>query len=505
MIFSSVARLFVLKVEGKESSLKFVHLIGMVAWTTTFVASAQDAAKPTHLLVTSPLQLVSCAPVTQVPCLSASVTPTDASGKPAPVVLPPGDKLAEAFTWQSGSNEAKPFYASAGMGPDARQHTNVVLVLVDISGSMNQPVSGGISRFDAVKGAIAQFLTGMLEGSDHVAIVPFESHNVVSTIHSAVFTTRRSDAIAQLQTMPAPGPKNNTALYQAVFAGVDSLQREVNSLRHEEGASASNLQPHLIVMTDGKNEVQAGDDPQLLNGELGLRQTVAQVQASHLDTIGIGFGDKSEIDVGALQSLTNRFFYAADAAQLLTALHASRSSVSHSIQLMWLMPESERWSLMGRDQVWTPRMRLDGTLLSGEPVRLIVPATTAPNYDRVARAEELRALIAIHPPTTSGWSTVLIETLLYLGAAVLLLILWFWVPRLIWGERYPNSVPDRSRRWSSDRTGVTTASAVQIRSTSNLPVGFHSEPESGSPLRRSAAQTTQIRPRESSSRTRLTF
>jgi Ca-activated chloride channel family protein len=306
--------------------------------------------------------------------------------------------------------------------------------------------------------------------------------------------------------LPAPRPKNNTALYQAVFSGVDSLQGELNSLQHEGAGAASDFQPHLIVMTDGKNEVQTGDDPQLLNGDLGLQQAVAQVQTSHLDTIGIGFGDQSDIDVGALQRLTKRFFYAADATQLLAALHVSRSAVSHSIQLTWAMPESDRLSLTGRDQVWTPRMQLeDGSLLIGEPVRLIVPATNAPGYDRVALAEELRALIAIHPPPVSGWSSVLVELLLYLGAGVFLLILWFWVPRLIWGQRYPNSVPEPSRRWSSDRTGVTSASGVQVRSTSNLPVGFNPELQSASPLRRSAAQTTQVQPRGDASRTHITF
>lgn len=485
--------------------MKFVKLIAMAAWAGTLVASGQDAAKPTHLLVTSPLQLVDCAPVTQMPCLSTSVTPSDASGKPAPVVLPPPVKLARAFTWQSASGEVKPFYASAGMGPDARQHTNVVLILVDISGSMNQPMSDGVSRFEAVRGAIAQFLAGMQEDSDRVAIVPFESHNVVSTIHSAVFTARRSDAMAQLQALPAPGPKNNTALYQAVFSGVDSLQSELSSLQHE-GTSVSDFRPHLILMTDGKNEVQAGDDPQLLNGDLGLQQAVAQVQASHLDTIGIGFGNKNDIDMGALQRLTMRLFYAPDATQLLAALHVSRSAVSHSIQLTWAISESDRLSLTGRDQVWTPRMQLeDGSLLVGEPVRLVVPATNAPGYHRAALAEELRALIAIHPPAVSGWSSVLVELLLYLGAAMLLVILWFWVPRLIWGEQYPNAVPDRSRRWSSDRTGVTSASGVQVRSTSNLPAGFNSELEAASPLRRSAAQTTQVQPRKDTSHTRLTF
>jgi Mg-chelatase subunit ChlD len=469
------------------------------------IAVAQDAPKPSRLLLTSPPQLVDCAPVTQSPCLSAGVAPGDSDGKPAPFVLPQASQLAGAFTLQGESGDVKPFYASAGNGPDAGQHVNVVLMLVDISGSMNQPMAGSRSRFEALKSAIAQFLAGMQEGSDHVAIVPFESHNVVSTIRGAVFTTHRADALAQLNALPAPGPRNNTALYQAVFSGVESLRGQMASLQHD-GVTSAELQPHLIVMTDGKNEVAAGDDPQLLNGDLGLQQAVEQVQASHLDTIGIGFGDQKDIDVGALQKLTKRFFYAADATQLLAALHVSRSAVSHSIQLTWSLPEANRVALMGRDQIWTPRMQLeDGSVILGDPLRLIVPATNAPAYDRRALPEELQALIGVHPPATSGWSSVLVHLLIYLGVAVILLMLWFWVPRLIWGEQYSNAVPGRSRRWSSDRAGVTSASGVQVRSTSSLPAGFTPELESGSPLRRSAAQTTQVQPRSEASRTRLTF
>ena len=480
------------------------HLAVLVCAAATF-ATAQEPPKPSRLLLTSPPQLVDCAPVMQSPCMSAVVTPGDSAGKPAPFILPPAAQLTGAFTLQSTSGEAKPFYVNAGTGPDAGQHTNVVLMIVDISGSMNQPMAGSRSRFEALKSAIAQFLAGMQDGSDRIAIVPFESHNVVSVIRSAVFTTRRTDALAQLNALPAPGPKNNTALYQAVFSGVDALQNELTTLRHE-GATDTELQPHLIVMTDGKNEVAAGDDPQLLNGDLGLQQAVAQVQASHLDTIGIGFGNRDDIDAGALQKLTKRFYYAADATQLLAALHVSRSAVSHSIQLTWPLSEANRVALMGHDQVWTPRLQLeDGSVLLGDPLRLIVPATNAPVYDRGASPEELQALIAIHPPATSGWSSVLVHLLLYLGAAVILLILWFWVPRLIWGEQYSSSVPGRSRRWSSDRSGVTSASGVQVRSTSSLPAGFTPELESASPLRRSAAQTTQVQPRSEASRTRLTF
>ncbi len=463
---------------------------------------AQQPARPAALALTSEPQLVDCAPVSLAPCMSATVTPVTAAGVPAPVNLPPAAQLASAFTLTGASGQVTPFYASAGTGPDAAQHTNVVLLLIDISGSMREPM-GSTSRFEAAKGAIAQFLDGMQEGSDRIAIVPFESHNVISTIRGAVFATRKSDAIAQLRSLPQPGPKNNTALYQAVFTGEEALSSEVASLQH---AGSTDLQPHLIVMTDGKNEVLPGDDPQLLNGDLGLQQAANQVVASHADTIGIGFGDRSAIDTAALQRLSspNRFFYAGDATQLLAALHVSRSAVSHSIALTWLLPEGSRVALTGRDPQWAPSMKLeDGTILSGPAVRLLMPATDSPVYDRDATPAEKQSLIATHPEPSSGWSVVLTHGLLYLAAGALLLVLWFWLPRLIWGDRHL-SAPDRNPRWASDRRSVTAASGVQVRST-NVPPGFSGEPQNASPLQRSAAQTTQIQPRGEFSKTRLTF
>ncbi len=457
--------------------------------------------KPATLALTEAPRLVDCAPVSLSPCMSLSVTPSTAAGAPAPVNLPPAGQLASAFTLTGAAAQVTPFYASAGSGPDATQHTNVVLLLVDISGSMREPM-GNTSRFEAAKGAIAQFLDGMQEGSDRIAIVPFESHNVISTIRGAVFATRKADAVAQLRALPGPGPKNNTALYQAVFTGEEALSSEVAALQR---SGTSDLQPHLIVMTDGKNEVLAGDDPQLLNGDLGLQQAAAQVQASHADTIGIGFGDRSAIDATALQRLSTRYFYAGDAAALLAALHVSRSAVSHSIAITWLLPEGSRVGLTGRDPQWAPSMKLeDGTVLSGPSVRLLLPATNSPVYDRKATPQELRSLIATHPEPSSGWSVVLIHGLLYLAAGALLLVLWFWLPRIIWGDRFVTA-PDRTQRWASERRAVTTASGVKVRSTDKMPPGFSPESQSASPLQRSAAQTTQIQPRGEFSRTRLTF
>ena len=455
-----------------------------------FSAAAQEGAaapqKATVLHTVSEPALVDCSPVALSPCMSAVVTPAAATGMPAPVQ----------------------FFASSGVGPDAGDHTNVVLLMVDISGSMNDKIASGQTRFEAARSAIAQFLDGMQESSDRVAIVPFESHNVVSTIRGAVYASRKTDALAQLKALPAPGPKNNTALYQAVFTGEEALHTEVETLRRE-GLTVG-VQPHLILMTDGKNEVMAGDDPQLLNGDLGLQQAVAQVQSAHMDTIGIGFGDRAQIDTAALQHLSTRFFYAADAAQLLDALHVTRSAVSHAVTLTWLLPETSRVTLAGRDQPWVPTLRLDdGSVLSGEPLRLLVPATAPPVFVRKAGSDELNALIATHPEVNSGWTLVLTHGLLYAIAALLLLLLWFWVPRLIWADELLG-MPDRKQRWRSEqagsdfgqRSGVKAASGVQVRSTTSLPEGFAPE-AAGSPLQRSAAQVTQIQSRGEFSRTRL--
>ena len=423
------------------------------------------------------------------------------------MTLPPAAQLRWRPSRSPGaSGPVTPFYASVGRGPDAAQHTNVVLLLIDISGSMNTPIAGGPSRFETAKAALTQFLDGMQEGSDRVAIVPFESHNVVSTIRSAVFTTRKADALAQLRALPVPGAKNNTALFQAVFTGEEALSAQLATLEHA-GAAPGELQPHLIVMTDGKNEVTPGDDPLLLNGPLGLQQAIAQVGNSHQDTITIGFGDRAGIDAEALRRLASpsRFFYAADAQQLLEALHVSRTAVSHAISLTWVLPEDSRIAMTGRDVQFVPSMRMEnGTVLTGPTVRYLMPATNAPVYDRKAFPAELRALIGTHPEPSSGWSVVLIHGLVYLGAAAMMVLLWFWVPRLIWGERF-QAAEMRKQRWSSDRPGVTSASGVQVRSTGGLPSGFTPDAQQSSPLQRSAAQTTQIQPRGEFSRTRLSF
>lgn len=488
----------------KRSLLGFALLTALCG--TSFAQG--PLVKATGLKIVKQPVLVDCAPVTMVPCMSLALTPVDSSGAPAPVAFAPGKPIEQTLSMISGTGaEVTPFYATSGSALDAANHRNVVLLIIDISGSMKQPSPGAISRFAGVKSAISRYLDSMQEGIDEIAIVPFESHNVVPTIRSAVFSSRKADLLAQLNALPEPQPNNNTALYQAVFSGVDSMKAEMDTLQRE-GSKPAELQPHVIVMTDGTNEVQPGDDPQLLNGPLGLQQAAAQVASSHFDVVGVGFGDRTAIDAAALQRLSTRFLYAADADELLQALHGTRTAQSHVIETTWMVDAASRVALAGRDQVWTPSLMLeDGSVLHGQPLRMTVPATTAPIFNRTAGPAELAALIAMHPPASAGWTVLLIHLLLFLVAGTLLMVLWFWIPRLIWTGQELSSGP---ARWSSgsptaaERPGLTVASGVQIRQSS-LPAGFNPESQTTGPLQRSPSQTTQVGQRPDASRTRLDF
>jgi hypothetical protein len=85
---------------------------------------------------------------------------------------------------------------------------------------------------------------------------------------------------------------------------------------------------------------------------------------------------------------------------------------------------------------------------------------------------------------------------------VFLLLLWLWVPRLIWGNEYAGSLASigADRRWGKD-AGVK-ASAVQMRTVANAPDGFDAD-QVRSKQQRSPGQITQVRPREEYSKSEI--
>jgi len=467
--------------------LRFVNA-GIVASVFSAVVAFAASAPPAALRVTEPLALRDCSPITVSPCFTVGITPVDDKGAPLGVLLPPQDRLAKAISIETASGTLTPFYVKASAGASAIAHPNVVLIEMDISGSMNQEVSPGISRFAAARRAIEDYLASMRDGVDEVAIVPFESHQVVPTLQAVVFASKREQAIAQLKALPEPGAKNNTALYQAVFTGVDVLDGELARLE-KGGASRSNITPQLIVMTDGKNEVVRGDDPALLDGPLGLEQSSAKVHAAGFDVIGIGFGNPSEIDSDALRKSSTRFFLASDPLQLAQAFRSSTPLHPSALDVAFLSPGNDRQALAARNSQFVISLHLlDGRTLVSPQVEYLPPAMSMPLYSGHISYEALQALAIFEPPPISGWSTVLRGLLVFTGLGVLLLLLWFWVPRIVWrGELGGLTAKSTQRRWSKEP--VVQASGVQVRSA---PDGFGRDAGVEAP-QRTAAQITQVR------------
>src|SRR5262249_25148368 len=179
------------------------------------------------------------------------------------------------------------------------------------------------------------------------AIVPFESHDVAATIHDASFARTKVQALTQVQKIPAPGRHNNTALYSSVSFGLDLLN---DRLRTRQGNNtAAPPQATLVVMTDGKNEVLAGDDAGLLSGPQGLEEVGRRVSASQVQVIGIGFGEPGKIDLEALRRMSSEPPYmATDADSLRNAFGNARKLLLDRLEVTFLSPWPDRASLAGR-------------------------------------------------------------------------------------------------------------------------------------------------------------
>ena len=177
------------------------------------------------------VRMVSCDPSTGKPCFRVAFNVVDAQGLPLNLDLPPAKNLRGMLKIKLENEEIDPFYAVARTGQTKAVRGRVALIVVDISGSMNIKLPSGRTRFQTAQEAMQQFLEGFDESVDHVAIVPFESHNVAEPINNAQFATTKADVSSQIEALPVPQPRNNTALYSAVVlglqVGVVELQRHV--------------------------------------------------------------------------------------------------------------------------------------------------------------------------------------------------------------------------------------------------------------------------------------
>ena len=304
--------------------------------------------------------------------------------------------------------------------------------MIDISGSMTRRLADGRSRFQAAKDAASKFLHSLQEGVDHIAIVPFESHQVVDRIKGARFVSTTAEARYQIEALPAPRGDYNTALYSATVAALEVLKGRK--------ALHPSRQFQLIVLTDGKNDVKPRDDPGLLDGNRGLQTVVLKASEVRIPIYTVGFAKPGELDEGSLEAMawpdSSNYFPAPDAERLEQALHAPKVIRQTLVdRLRITFPTAHReWSTL-KGLTFVVRLQLPhGSWIESAGIPWVCAAMTNCPPEGTLTQAEIRALLD-NGPIGEGrtYGEIVLRRL---GILVLfsggLAALWFIPPRLLW-------------------------------------------------------------------------
>jgi Ca-activated chloride channel homolog len=201
----------------------------------------------------------------------------------------PGTQLAQSIGIPAGQklsliNPPSPeILAKILQGWDGLRKSARVLLVMDVSGSMNESAGNGVSKLDAAKQAAIQGL-GLLNPHDEVALWSFSTppegnplpYNQLLPFSPVGTDGGRIDAA--IKGLHADG---GTALYATVRAA----QRYAVSQLSSDRITA------VVVLTDGNNEYPPDDD---------LAALLHDIDASNLElsvrVFGIAFGDESNLD-----------------------------------------------------------------------------------------------------------------------------------------------------------------------------------------------------------------
>ncbi len=493
------------------------EILSVAMLCAVFLAPAPGAAATAtggRLEFADKVRLVTCDPALKTPCFRIKVSLVNASGAPLGAVLPDAAKLAEHVTVTADNQQVSPFFVSASSGEGRnRLRPRIALVLIDVSGSMNEKLPSGQTRFEAARAAARTLADGFIPGVDRIAVAPFASRDVVAGIRGAGFARTAGDLRRAIDNLQQPEPRNNTALYTAVDSAITVLKEQARA----EGDSAEVL---LLTMTDGKNDVQASDDPGLLAGDAGLDETARRVKESGIQTVGVGFGNRAELDESALRRISTETYFADDPGQLKQVFSFAHALLRDRLTITFSSPWKDRSSLAGRTIPMEVSLGMpDGTkMVSGQAIWQ-APQIGEPAYEGRCEAAESRAALATADAVeVNGWFAVLRPALVFGGFSLLFFVLWFWVPRLIWPDRYLGDLQSiyYRRKWTGAggmrRPGRPAASANTRsdlkdwgRPLPPVPAGF--SPRGGPAVRdRAPGEATYVQPRpDPGTRTRLDF
>ncbi len=360
---------------------------------------------------TSSVTMVRCVESSDVPCIRATV--------------PLRPEEARASNAAAGASDWKGEIADIALtGGIARStatiaHPLTLLVLVDISGSMK---GAGI---ELTRSALRTFISELPRSSVRVAVAPFASRNLAPRVRAAVFTDPQS-ALAQVDALPQPD--GNTGLYSAVEIGSEVVKGALQGAPKDAWGA-------LLVITDGRNDVRATDDPGLLTGPAGRDAAVNAVASSGSYVWLVGIGDAP--DGAELQALAGthgeRYLVAEDPLLLHRVLTGIRDALFTTRALTYPAPTWARARLArGIFPLTVSRGDGRGCCAAAVAGRWTPPLYALPAFSGIADSGTATA-----QGVTSyehGEARVGRNVLVFGFFALIALILWFVLPGMLWPD-----------------------------------------------------------------------
>lgn len=368
-------------------------------------AAAQRAA------IGPPLDIVRCAESSDVPCVRATI----------PLHPDQARALADTSAAAEWVGEIANVSLRGGIARSTSTlaHPLTLLVLVDISGSMK---GAGI---ELTRSALRTFISELPRSSVRIAVAPFASRNLAPQIRAASFTDPQA-ALAQVDALPQP--EGNTGLYSAIEIGSEVVRGAVQN-GPADGWGA------LLVITDGRNDVRASDDPGLLSGAAGRDAAVNAVASSgsYVWLVGIG-GEPDGQELRALAGTHGeRYLVAEDPLLLHRVFTGIRDALFTTRALTYPAPIWARTRL-ARGIFPLTVSRGDGRGCCSATVvgRWTPPLYALPAFEGVADSGSVTA--ASVTALEIGEQKIALNVLVFAFFAVLALVLWFVLPRLMWPD-----------------------------------------------------------------------
>ena len=154
---------------------------------------------------------------------------------------------------------------------DAAKSPGRVLMLMDASGSMRQPVTPGKTRLDVASAGLTQAL-GLLGSQDQFGLWTFSGpdrkpHRPLLPTINTVGAGQRTDAVAKLAAVT---PGGDTPLYRTIVDGIHAVG----------GAGSAGRKTALVVLTDGQDtssDIKLDQTRAALNAATGIEVYIVAI------------------------------------------------------------------------------------------------------------------------------------------------------------------------------------------------------------------------------------